>query len=240
MQPEHEHTPEAIRSRLSAGPRLSYLRDWIYGGIDGAVTTFAVVAGVVGAELSTSVILILGTANLIADGFAMAAGNYSATRAESDEKEHLRAVEMRHIATEPEGEREEVRQIFALQGLEGEALESVVGAVTADRERWVATMLREEYGLPAEVRSPLLGAASTFSAFLLCGAVPLIPYVVGFPNAFVAACVMTGLVFFAIGCVRSRWSLFPWWRAGLGTLALGSAAATLAYVIGDLLQNLAG
>ncbi len=100
-------------------------------------------------------------------------------------------------------------------------------------------MLREEYGLAAEVRSPFMGAFSTFTAFLICGAVPLVPYVLGRSDAFFAACVMTGLVFFGIGCVRSRWSLFPWWRAGLGTLALGSAAATLAYVIGDLLQSLA-
>ena len=45
---EHEHTSEAIEERLSAGPRQNYLRDWIYGGIDGSVTTFAVVTGVVG------------------------------------------------------------------------------------------------------------------------------------------------------------------------------------------------
>src|SRR6185295_16416210 len=62
---EHEHTPEAIRARLAEGPRLSYLRDWIYGGIDGSVTTFAIVTGVAGAHLSPAVILILGLANLL-------------------------------------------------------------------------------------------------------------------------------------------------------------------------------
>ena len=77
MRADHKHTPEAIESRLSAGPQSSYLRDWVYGGMDGTVTTFAVVSGVVGAELPTTVILILGLANLVADGFSMAAGNYS-------------------------------------------------------------------------------------------------------------------------------------------------------------------
>lgn len=56
---EHEHTVEAIETRLTAGPRQNYLRDWIYGGIDGSVTTFAVVTGVVGAHLPPIVIVIM-------------------------------------------------------------------------------------------------------------------------------------------------------------------------------------
>ena len=70
---EHEHSAEAISERLSSGRRHSYLRDWVYGGIDGSVTTFAVVAGVVGAQLSPGVILVIGMANIFADGFSMAA-----------------------------------------------------------------------------------------------------------------------------------------------------------------------
>ena len=85
-----EHTTEAIRDRLDADPKVSYLRDWVYGGIDGAVTTFAIVAGVVGADMGARVILILGLANLLADGFSMAAGNYSGTKSEVEDYERLR------------------------------------------------------------------------------------------------------------------------------------------------------
>src|ERR1700728_3539256 len=99
---EHEHTHEAIRARLAAGPHYSYLRDWVYGGVDGTVTTFALVAGVVGAHLAPGVILVLGSANLIADGFAMAAGSYLATRSEQEELRHAEEVERRHIAAVPE------------------------------------------------------------------------------------------------------------------------------------------
>jgi VIT family len=74
---EHNHTREEIQRRLARDPHVNYLRDWIYGGIDGTVTTFAIVAGVVGAELPGTVVLVLGLANLVADGFAMGAGNYS-------------------------------------------------------------------------------------------------------------------------------------------------------------------
>ncbi|HXG65515.1 MAG TPA: VIT1/CCC1 transporter family protein [Blastocatellia bacterium] len=236
---EHEHSPEAIKARLSAGPRHSYLRDWIYGGIDGSVTTFAVVAGVVGAQLSPGVILVIGMANIIADGFSMAASNFLATRTEKEELKRVEAVENRHIDRFPEGEREEVRQIFYAKGFEGEELERVVELITADRERWIRTMLTEEYGLPQEVRSAWMAALSTFSAFCICGLIPLLPFLLGLPSAFTLATFFTGGVFFVIGAVKSLWSNASWWRSGLGTLALGGTAAGLAYAAGVLLQGLA-
>jgi vacuolar iron transporter family protein len=229
---EHEHTPEAIRGRLEAGPRLSYLRDWVYGGIDGSVTTFAVVSGVAGAHLSPTVILILGIANLVADGFSMAASNYSGTRTEKQEIEALRAQERRHIAMNPEGEREEVRQIFAARGFAGEQLESAVAVVSADEERWIRFMLTEELGLPSHVRSAVVAGLSTFAAFVICGFIPLIPFILDTPNAFAISLAATLAVFFAIGSARSRWLITPWWRAGLETLSIGAVAAALAYGAG--------
>jgi VIT1/CCC1 family predicted Fe2+/Mn2+ transporter len=173
---EHEHSTAAIRQRLSEGPRHNYLRDWIYGGIDGAVTTFAVVSGVAGAQLSSWIILALGFANLFADGFSMAASNFLGTKAEQDDWHRLEVIENRHIDLAPEGEREEVKQIFQLKGFDGEDLQRIVQLVTANRKRWVRTMLTEEYGLPQAVRSPWIAAISTFAAFLVCGLVPLFPY----------------------------------------------------------------
>lgn len=239
MRTDHEHTPEAIRRRLGRGHRPSYLRDWIYGGIDGAVTTFAVVSSVVGAGLSSRVIVVLGLANLLADGFSMAAGNYSGTRAEREEEERLRAVEREHIARDPEGEREEIRQIYAGKGFAGSDLERAVDVVSADRERWVEAMLREEYGIAAGVRSPWVAGWTTFSAFVVCGAAPLAPYLLGLPRAFPVAIGVTAAVFAAIGCLRARWSPYPWWKTGLGTLAVGGAAATVAWAVGRLLRGLA-
>src|ERR1700676_1641634 len=90
---EHNHTREEIQERLARDTHGNYLRDWIYGGIDGTVTTFAIVAGVVGADLPGTVVLVLGLANLIADGFAMGAGNYSGTKAEIDDYRRLLAIE---------------------------------------------------------------------------------------------------------------------------------------------------
>ena len=237
---EHAHTPEAIRERLAAGPRHSYLRDFVYGGIDGAVTTFAIVSGVVGAQLPPRVILILGAANLVADGLSMAAGNYLATCAEHEEARHAETIEHRHVAVFPEGERAEVREIFRRRGLEGELLERVTGAITADRDRWVRTMLHEEYGLPTSIRSPWRAATSTFVAFFVCGLVPLLPFMLALGDAFWASAAATGVVFAAIGAVKSLWSPRPWWRSALETLMVGGGAAAVAYGIGAWLRNIVG
>lgn len=235
---EHEHSAEAIKERLAAGPAHNYLRDWIYGGIDGSVTTFAVVSGVAGAALPPWIILALGFANLAADGFSMAASNFLGTKAEHDDWHRLEAIENRHIDLDPEGEREEVRQIFQLKGFEAEDLLRIVELVTANRKRWVSTMLTEEYGLPHEVRSPWIAALSTFTAFLMCGLVPLLPYLLGISRALEVSIIMTGTVFFVIGSAKSKWSTTSWWRSGLTTLLVGAIAASLAYAAGLLMRSL--
>lgn len=237
---EHRHTAEAIRRRLLDGTKPNYLRDFIYGGIDGAVTTFAIVAGVVGASLSANIVIILGLANLVADGISMAASNYSGTKTEVDDLERLRAMEYRHIAIDPDGEREEIRQIMSIKGLEGDTLEHAVEAITSNRERWVATMLFEEHGQSGMVRDPLRSALATFVAFVICGAVPLLPYtLLPGDTAMPIALSMTSVVFFAIGSMKSRWSLSRWWVSGLETLVIGLAAAGAAFAIGYFLRDLA-
>jgi vacuolar iron transporter family protein len=235
---EHEHSPDAIQQRLQSGPTHNYLRDWIYGGIDGAVTTLAVVTGVAGAQLSTWVILALGFANLFADGFSMAASNYLGTRAEHDDWRRLEKIEHRHIDLAPEGEREEVRQIFERKGFEGSDLERIVELTTSDRERWVQTMLVEEYGLPHAVRSPWIAALSTFTAFVLCGLAPLVPYLFPSEHSLLLSVTLTGLVFLTIGSIKSRWSTSSWWHSGLTTLLVGTIAAVLAYLAGVLSRRL--
>lgn len=238
---EHQHSPEAIAERLEKGPQTNYLRDWVFGGIDGAVTTFAIVAGVAGAALSTNVILILGAANLLADGFSMAAGNFSGVRAEKDDYERLRQMEFRHIRETPEGEREEIRQIFAAKGFEGDDLERAVEIITASHERWVQVMLEEEHGAPKMERSAIMSALVTFGAFFVCGAVPLLPFIFGgAERALPIATVMTALTFFGIGSLKSKWSTTPWWKSGLETFSVGMIAAGVAYGVGMALKGLVG
>ena len=234
---DHSHRPAAIARRLREEHRVNYLQDWVFGGIDGAVTTFAIVAGSLGASLSAKVILILGFANLLADGLSMAAGNYLGTKADNDDNDRLRQIEEEHIARYPEGEREEIRQIFLAKGFAGEALEEVVSIITSNRDVWIATMLAEEYGVGGKRRSAGKAAAATFVGFLVCGLVPLVPFILGVPNAGWTALGVTALTFAAIGMAKSRWSLSPWWQSCLETLTIGLCAAIVAFGIGHVLND---
>ncbi|HAT6955630.1 TPA: hypothetical protein JAN72_02425 [Legionella pneumophila] len=233
---EHGHSQKEIRERLTQTPSQNYLRDWIYGGIDGVVTTFAIVSGVVGGQLSSLVILILGFANLLADGFSMAASNYLGTKSEVDQYQRYKAIEEKHIEFIPEGEKNEIKQIFQNKGLHGQALEQVVDEITANRALWIKTMLQEEYGLPASLRLPFKSALYTFSAFLLFGIIPLIPYVLVMSNPFIWSCFFTAITFFVIGSIKSHWSTKSWLYSGFETLAIGAVTASLSYGLGLFLH----
>ncbi|MDJ0932707.1 VIT1/CCC1 transporter family protein [Breoghania sp.] len=227
MKLEHKHTPAAIAKRLGRGPSVNYLRDWVYGGIDGAVTTFAIVAGVIGAELSASIVLILGLVNLLADGFSMAAANYSGTKTEEDDYKRLHAMEERHIAREPEGEREEIRQIFHAKGYQGKDLETLVTLIASQRQIWIETMLSEEFGLATTLRSPVKAAVSTFVVF---GSVPLLPFLfAGRTGSAELSLAMTAVVFFATGSMKAHWPTQYWVWSGLETLSIDLGAAGIAW-----------
>jgi VIT1/CCC1 family predicted Fe2+/Mn2+ transporter len=235
---EHSHEPDAIAARLAEGPKPNYLPDAVYGAIDGTVTTFAVVAGAIGAGLSPRVVLILGAANLLADGFSMACGNFAGTRAAREYYAHLREREERHISTDPDGERNEIREIYRAKGFTDAALETITRLVTSRREVWIDTMMVEEYGLSAAHRSPWHAAATTFAAFAVAGSLPLLPFMFAVPGATTISTVATGFAFLLIGAIKSRWSARPWWRSGLETFAIGMGAAIVAYVVGYLVEKI--
>ena len=208
----------------------------IYGAIDGSVTTFAIVAGVAGAGLSPFIIVALGLANVLADGFSMAAGNYSGTKAELDNLKRLRQVEECHIQHYPEGERAEAREILRLKGLSGPVLEAATDAICADKEAWINLMMEGEYGASPVDPEPMRAALATFAAFLVAGMVPLLPFLFGLASAFSVSVWLTLITFFCIGAMKSHWALTPWWRSGGETLAIGGAAALMAYGVGSLFQ----
>ncbi len=219
-------------------PNVNYLRDFIYGGIDGAVTTFAVVAGVAGASLSSTVIIIMGLANLVADGFSMAASNYSGTKSEIDDYHRLREMRLREIREHPEAVRMRTSQLLAAKGLSGETLQSASAAIANRTDRWVEFLMTEEHGQPMVRRDPLKSAFATFIAFAICGLVPLIPFFIDLGEPFMTGIIMTGIVFFLIGAAKSHWSTANWWRSGLETFLIGMAAALLAYLAGYGLKEL--
>lgn len=238
-----EHHPEAIKNRLKHPIKSQYISDAVLGGIDGCVTTFAVVSGVVGADFSSSVALVLGFANLFADGFSMAISNYESICAQKEFADIIRRTEEEHIDRIPSGEREEIRQIFQQKGFSGEILEEIVTTITQDRSLWVETMLSEEHGIQKITPNPWRAALTTFTAFLFVGAMPLLPFLapaLDIQQQFYMSACFAGIMFFSIGMLKSLIFAKPVFVSGLRTLLTGGTAAALAFLTGYLLREIFG
>ena len=220
-----------------------YLGEFVYGGIDGCVTTFAVVAGSVGAGLDSSIIIILGFANLLADGFAMSVGAYLSTKSEQDNYNKHKQVEYWEIENMPDVEKEEIKEIYAAKGFEGELLDKVVHVITKDKEVWVNTMMKEELEMVKEDRSPFWIGATTYISFILIGLIPLIIYVVDYisplsKNLFLIASVLTAFGFIIVGWLKTYVNQTSIIKGILETLVLGGIAAVVSYFVGDFLEQL--
>lgn len=225
------------------------IEDFVYGATDGAVTTFAVVAGVIGASLSPSIILILGFANLFADGFSMSVGNYLGAKTRREYIQNQRRKEEWEIDNLAEQEEQEIRDIYKEKGFKEELLEEIVRVITAKRKVWIDTMMKEELGLiEDDNRSPRSTAITTFVAFNLIGMIPLLPfillYISGFSsvsstsNAFLYSIIFTGIAFFLIGIIRGRVVRKSMIKTGLNTLSVGGIAACVAYAVGFLISEI--
>lgn len=216
-----------------------HFEDFIYGAIDGAVTTFAIVAGVVGASLSTNIILILGFANMFADGFSMAVSNYQATKAQKEYVQMKRKQEEWEIDNLEEQEKQEIRDIYAKKGFKDEFLEEIVRMITSRRKVWVDTMMKEELGLIEDKKCAFNSALSTFIGFNVVGVIPLIPFLVFFglgihanSEAFYFSVAATGGAFFIVGLIKGKIVKKSLLKSGIFTLIIGGMAATVAYLVG--------
>ena len=216
-----------------------YFDDFIYGSIDGAVTTFAIVAGVVGASLPTTIILILGLANLFADGFSMAVANYQASKSKNEFVKMKRREEEWQVDNLEEQEREEIREIYRKKGFKDELLEEVVRIITSRRKVWVDTMMKEELGLIEDEKNPIQSSVSTFVGFNLIGLIPLIPFIIFIiigiePNseAFIYSTASVVIAFFVVGMIKGMIVKKSKIFSGINTVIIGGVAAIVAYIVG--------
>lgn len=229
-------------------PKESYnwIADFVYGGIDGAVTTFAVVAGVEGASLAVPIILIMGFANLFGDGFSMSVGKYLSEKANLEQYEKIRQIEFRHLVEKTEHEKNEIRDILKNYGFKDKDLERAVEIITSNPEGWVDMMMRNEFNMTHENISPLKGAVVTFVSFVAVGFIPLIGYTfktfVNFSEQqmFYVTAAITLLGLFVVGTVKSKFSMRNWFVCGLETALVGGMAAIIAFLVGHFLKTLVG
>lgn len=231
------------RAEEHHGHRLgTYIREIVYGGNDGIVTTFAVVAGTVGADLPYKIIIILGLANLLADGLSMATGAYLSEKSEQAQWKRIRDEEMKEIESIPDMERAEVSEYFVKLGFKGADLERAVQIVTSDKDRWADVMMVAEHGYAGnEDSKPLLDGVMTFLSFGFFGAIPLLPYFFHVPDGqrFTVAIVGTAIALALLGGARSYITKEKLYKGPLEILLVGALGAMVAYAVGVFLKSLA-
>jgi VIT1/CCC1 family predicted Fe2+/Mn2+ transporter len=234
-----EHAPEE-----HGGRSAQYMSAMVYGGLDGIITTFAVVSGVAGADLSADVVLILGIANLLADGFSMATGAYLSAKSDREyyQREWQReAWEVDHF---PEGERAELYEIYRGQGYPDADAARLVEIQTRDRRRWIGALMIGELQMLEDESTPLMSGVATLVAFVVAGSVPLLVYLLGliFPIAeaisFPVSVALSGMALFGLGAAKVLVTERNAWRSGAEMLLVGGLAASVAYVVGALLKSL--
>lgn len=241
------HSPERISNahhEKHGGAGSQYIGDLVYGGLDGIITTFAVVSGVAGAELGSGIILILGIANLLADGFSMATGAYLSSKSENEyyDKEYER--EMWEVEEFPEGERLELQEIYLDQGYSKEEADQLTEIKTRTKERWVDAMMIDELGMLKDESNPLYNGLATLIAFLVAGIVPLLIYLIGLlipvssDLSFQISIILSALALFGLGAAKVVITHQNPIKSGGEMLFIGGLAAVVAYVVGTLLKGL--
>lgn len=222
-----------------------YIKSLVYGAMDGIITTFAVVAGVVGAKLSMGVILILGIANLFADGLSMAIGDYLSTKAEVDYNNSERKREEWEVLHNPEGEKRELEELYISKGISKEDSEAITNIVSKYNKAWVDIMMVEELGIIENDDAPLKNALVTFFSFVIFGFVPVLGYIIGnniewlSSNVFLLDCILTGVTLMILGAIKGSISCKNKLISAVETLVVGGLAAGVAFAVGQILSTLA-
>lgn len=233
----HKHIEDIYHQKISG----KYLGDFVYGGNDGIITTFSVAAGALGASFSPAVVLVLGFANIIADGISMGVGAFLSARSEEDYQKGQRRKEEWEIDNLRPIETAEIREIYQEKGFTDADLDRAVTIVTGNKKVWVDEMMKNELGIIEEgMGSPVKHGIVTFTAFILAGLIPLSAFLFGFPvetSAKISIC-LTALALFTMGALRQLISPIKWYLGGLQNLTIGSLAAAAAFIVGNVIEKM--
>src|SRR5579872_7295233 len=215
------------------------VRDVVIGMSDGLTVPFALAAGLSGAKVGTSVVVLAGLAEIAAGSIAMGLGGFLAARTD---QEHYQSELQREIDESreiPEQEAAEVAHVFEGWGLSAQQIQPIVTAITSDEKRWVDFMMRFELGLEEPHPARAVRSASTIGASYIAGGfIPLAPYffLSDLRNGLAASVAVTLTALFVFGCIKARFTGIPWWRGGVQTTLIGGLAAAAAFGIARLFR----
>jgi predicted membrane protein (TIGR00267 family) len=205
------------------------------------VNILGIILGVIAGGGSKTVLLAAGFAAAITESISMGAVGYTSTVSERDYYQAERAREAAEIETMPAAERQEIHDIYATKGFSGELLDRVVDTITANRDRWLETMMNEELRIqPVENSAIFRSSAVIFIATLIGHLIPLLPFVwLARTPALILAIVLSALALFGVGVYSAVTLVGDWRKSGLKMVLIGLGAAAIGFLIGRLF-NAAG
>ncbi len=221
-----------------------YQPEFVYGGIDGCVTTFAIIAGATGAHFHSNIIIVLGLANLLADGLSMSIGSYLSSKADAHHYQKHKKFKYWSVENKPEEETDEIRKIYQQKGFKGEMLEEIIKVITSCKHLWVDEMMKGELKMMESLKSPLKKGLATYISFITIGLIPLAVYLVDLfwgnnkMPLFFISCVLTFCAFILIGYLKSHLNQISKIKGVTETVFLGGIAAFVSFIAGTVLENL--
>ncbi len=236
----HAETQPASILNADRWHRTGYggsLRAAVFGANDGLISNFSLVMGVSGANVEPRFILLTGVAGLLAGAFSMAAGEYVSVRSQRELYEEQIALEQQELEMSPAEEKEELALIYQAKGIPPQQAEELADRILSNPETAIDTLAREELGLdPASLGSPWAAAFSSFVAFAVGAAIPVIPFfLMSGASAFFLSAGVCGLALFTVGAFISVFTGRSVIVSGLRMLGIGAMAASVTYAIGRLL-----
>ncbi|WP_375172967.1 VIT1/CCC1 transporter family protein [Pseudooceanicola sp.] len=231
------------RKAHGLGRTQEFLKQIVYGGNDGIVTTFAIVAGFAGAQAEGAAqigglaVLVFGLANLFADAVSMGLGEFLSGRAQHDLYRGRREMEMREIRDNPDQERREMVAILGQRGLPDAEAERVAEILSGHPEMMADMMMTYEFGMhDPDEDNPMINGLFTFGSFVLFGSIPLIPYFLfeASQRTFVLSVLATFAALVALGLLRWNATSERLGRTVGETVLLGVICAAVAFFVGWL------
>ncbi|CAK9311362.1 unnamed protein product [Citrullus colocynthis] len=223
----HEHEEKHFMSS-------EVVRDIIIGVSDGLTVPFALAAGLSGADVTSSIILIAGIAEVAAGAISMGLGGYLAAKSEADHYMRELKREQEEVIEVPDTEAAEVADILAQYGVEAHEYGPVVAALRRNPQAWVDFMMKFELGLEKpEPKRAIISALTIAISYIMGGLVPLSPYMV-FPSAgeaVIASVMVTIIALLIFGFAKGYFTGNRPIMSALQTALIGAIASAAAFLI---------
>ena len=227
---EHHGVSLAVRSRL---------RDAVFGTQDGLISTVGALTGIAAGTHSGEAVVIAGFVIVTVESLSMAAGSYLSSKSQRQYLERLLKEEEEEIARDPEGERQEIWDMYRARGYADHEIEIIARRLMSDPQLLLEDMAHKELGIaPETLEEPLGNAAVMGVAYILGGLVPVTPYLVlPIASAMPISIAATLLALFLFGGLKGRIVKQVWWRSGLEMLGVAGVAALAGFLIGRLVDQ---